>query len=168
MGKNKNKISIGKILIVIVIVLATILISLFSNIYSVISIFMEDYFFPIFMIIALIILVFSLMFFFDRRISAPSRLKKVSDDDLNIIKEFNEIHMSDVPCLLDDYIENILFLCSDFLAMKKKIFSRDFFEDEYLLEEINGDIELLLLYNKGQKVIDAVFKYYEIDGKRKI
>lgn len=162
--KRRDRVSLVKVLFIIFCFMLPSVMDFFSNEYN---IYLEDYLFKFYMIICILAVFAMLFILFDKKIVVPRKLKRVAAEDLELIQQFNKIHMSDVPDVLDDYIESVLFLCSDFLKMKRNVFEKEIFEYEFLLKEIDGNVELLIWYNKAKKVVETVFKYYDDNGKIK-
>lgn len=167
-NNRKLKGVIGRIVLFLFVVILTLIVLILDDRYPFISEFLDRYIFPVIMVIIFLILIYSLFILFYKKVFCPRKLQKVLPEDIALIKEFDRIHMTDVPCELDDYVEDISFLCMDFIEMKKKTFSKDFFDYDYLLEEIDGKAELLYFYDKGRKVIDIIYKYYDDKGNRMI
>lgn len=163
--KRRNRVSLGKVLLIIFCLMLPFVMNFFSNKYNV---DLSDYVFKFLMIICVLTVIIMLVVLFDKKIVVPYKLKRVSAEDLEVIHQFNATaQMSNFSESINDYIEDVMFLCSDFLHMKRKVFSKDFYEDEFLLEEIDGDVELLLLYNNARRVVETVFNYYDDNGKLK-
>lgn len=168
MNDNKKRKIIERLKTYLPVIIGTLVVVLLADSFPIVANIIENYVYPVFMLLMLILLIYMLCFLYNKKVICKKKLRKVSDEDLALIEEFSSIKAGNVPSELEDYIEDVSFLCEDFLEMKKQIFSRDFFDDEFVLEEINGMQEWLYLYNKCRKVVDIVYKYYDSDGKRMV
>ena len=166
MDDKRKKEIVDRIKIFLPVVIVTLIVLILTDLFPVFANVFDNYIYPIFMIIMLLLTGYVLVFCYNKKVLSKKRLTKVAPDDLRLIKEFSSIKIGDVPSELIDYIEMVSFLCMDFLEMKKKIFSRDFFDEEFLLEETEGVQEFMYLYNRAKNVVETVYKYYNADGKR--
>ena len=98
------------------------------------------------------------------------KLKKISEDDLEIINDYYSIKKDWFKLLYFNLVtnfEDIDYICDGFYKMKKKIpIIKDYNEDIDLINHPNGEISDY--YKSAIKALDIFYKYYDKDGNRLI
>jgi len=128
----------------------------------------------IFFLLLWILLLVSLVFYYLwKTIFIKSKLKKVSLEDLKIIENYYKADKDNY--LLSEYelyflFDEIDYICMCFYEMKKNIPNYDSVYSKEELEFIKTcNIEaIIILYEKSKQAINAIYKYYDETGKRKI
>ena len=99
------------------------------------------------------------------KLNIKIKLNRISDKDLESIKQFYNHSISNDE-LLDDllYFEQVWFCCEMCLKMRKKIFSKSTFDYDL----ISNNKKVKEYYKISKLAINSIYKYYDIDGNRKI